>query len=311
MTRSIETRLVTSPATDTSLAAGDLDTTEPSEKPNSRIAELEKQVAAHAEEHENAQAHVRQLETSRQQLERAIRGLLADKQAQARSLEDRYKELAALTQMLERRDGESKAAALMRTLARLFTKRKLSDRAIRGEIELIGSSGLFDEAWYLKQYPDVAASGSRPIEHYVRYGAPLRRNPGPKFDANHYLALNPDVADAGINPLVHYVTYGKQEGRVATSCAIAPGKSVVTGVPGDNAPAQVPRGEDINKSGATTLELDMLRAENERLRAVVSEREADIESNLLQLRGVQEELENWFRRYVELKEKSDFSGGRP
>ena len=110
---------------------------------------------------------------------------------------------------------------------------------------------LFDPAWYLSEYPDIAASGLDPLQHYVAFGAregrnpnpvfdthwyltrnpplnpakvnPLEhywqlgaredRDPSPLFDADWYLAINPDIAATGFNPLFHYLTYGRAEGR--------------------------------------------------------------------------------------------------
>jgi len=54
-----------------------------------------------------------------------------------------------------------------------------------------------------------------------------------------------------------------------------------------------------------TVQLNALRAEVERLRALIEEQESEIEMNLIQLRSVQEELEYWFCRYLELKEKTE------
>lgn len=42
------------------------------------------------------------------------------------------------------------------------------------------SSGLFDGEWYTKQYPDVSASGLDPLEHFLRFGLELGRDPGPQ-----------------------------------------------------------------------------------------------------------------------------------
>ncbi len=78
---------------------------------------------------------------------------------------------------------------------------------------MIKQSGLFDEAWYLEQYPDVAQDGGDPKEHYVLYGAGEKRNPGPYFNTQWYLATYPDVGEAGVNPLLHFVRVGMQEGR--------------------------------------------------------------------------------------------------
>ena len=78
---------------------------------------------------------------------------------------------------------------------------------------VIGLSGLFDEAWYLKTYPDVAQAGLDPVEHYLRFGAAEARNPSALFDSQWYLTAYPDVAQAGLNPLVHYILFGRGEGR--------------------------------------------------------------------------------------------------
>lgn len=83
-------------------------------------------------------------------------------------------------------------------------------------INEIQNSGLFDADWYLKQYPDVAQSQLSPIEHYLKYGYKLNRQPSTKFDANKYLAFHQDVASSKLNPLVHYIKHGKGEGRAVS-----------------------------------------------------------------------------------------------
>jgi SAM-dependent methyltransferase len=82
-------------------------------------------------------------------------------------------------------------------------------------IHIISASPLFDSAWYLKRYPDVASSGLDPALHYLRFGAFENRNPGPDFDAWRYLKTYPDVAEARLNPLLHYLEYGVNENRYA------------------------------------------------------------------------------------------------
>lgn len=49
------------------------------------------------------------------------------------------------------------------------------------KIRRVKESGLFDCEWYLKQYPDVAGLGIDPIEHYLRWGARLARQPSAEF----------------------------------------------------------------------------------------------------------------------------------
>lgn len=84
---------------------------------------------------------------------------------------------------------------------------------IRTQEILVNDSGLFNESWYLTQYPEAQKNGMTPIEHYIRYGAAKGYDPSPEFGTRYYLDANPDVADAGLNPLVHYIQYGRAEGR--------------------------------------------------------------------------------------------------
>lgn len=82
------------------------------------------------------------------------------------------------------------------------------------KIERVESSPLFDAAWYLRTYPDVAMAGERPALHYLYHGASEGRSPGPAFDSAFYLARYKDVRDSGINPLIHFELIGRNEGRL-------------------------------------------------------------------------------------------------
>ncbi|MGC8979252.1 glycosyltransferase [Caldisericum sp.] len=72
---------------------------------------------------------------------------------------------------------------------------------------------LFNTQYYLNAYPDVAKSGMNPLLHYILHGAYEGRWPSEEFDSSYYLNSYPDVKKAGINPLLHYALYGKKEGR--------------------------------------------------------------------------------------------------
>lgn len=101
-------------------------------------------------------------------------------------------------------------AALSRPSSLLRNQKKGRSLATR---DLVSSSLLFDPTWYTAAYPDVAAHPIDPIDHYLRYGAPEGRDPGPLFSTTRYLTLNEDVAAERVNPLVHYLQYGRKEGR--------------------------------------------------------------------------------------------------
>jgi SAM-dependent methyltransferase len=76
---------------------------------------------------------------------------------------------------------------------------------LRLERRLVERSGLFDADWYVKTYPDVAACGMKPVEHYLTAGVKERRDPGPSFSAERYLARHPWLGQTDVNPLVHFL----------------------------------------------------------------------------------------------------------
>ena len=77
----------------------------------------------------------------------------------------------------------------------------------------IDQSGLFDQDWYVRSFPDASLLDIGPLEHFVRFGLLLKRDPGPGFDTHHYMDTYPDVTAAGMHALVHYIRFGKGEGR--------------------------------------------------------------------------------------------------
>ena len=136
----------------------------------------------------------------------------------------------------------------MRRLIRRALRR--ARQALRpDETAMADLSATLDPEWYLREYPDVAATGLSPARHFVRHGAaserrPNRffdpdwyrgsypdvgtmspilhyarigraelRDPGPVFGVKDYLAAYPDVARTGMDPVEHYIRYGRREGR--------------------------------------------------------------------------------------------------
>jgi glycosyltransferase involved in cell wall biosynthesis/GT2 family glycosyltransferase len=109
------------------------------------------------------------------------------------------------------------AKAILRALGRVL-ETSLPAKAVRRlrrdrDVRLLRASPLFDAAWYLLAYPDVAAAGIDPAVHYLAHGAAEGRNPGPGFDSGFYLHAHTDVLRARMNPLVHYLRHGLAEGR--------------------------------------------------------------------------------------------------
>ncbi len=87
--------------------------------------------------------------------------------------------------------------------------------------ELLAIRQSFDEEFYLREYPDVAASGFDPVMHYATHGWKEGRDPAPDFSTKAYLSNYPEVAAAAVNPFWHFLAVGREEGRVVTSSSEA------------------------------------------------------------------------------------------
>jgi 2-polyprenyl-3-methyl-5-hydroxy-6-metoxy-1,4-benzoquinol methylase len=159
-------------------------------------------------------------------------------QAQLRTLRDQLVDAeAALAKARRGRNGASWAGPYSesRRAARALAKSGLVDAAwYLREYPDVAASGrapaehyvaegyargyrpnpFFDTRWYLERYEDVRRSGKNPLLHYIQYGFREGRDPGPNFQTRFYLETNPDVRDNGMNPLAHYLRYGRHEGRL-------------------------------------------------------------------------------------------------
>jgi hypothetical protein len=74
---------------------------------------------------------------------------------------------------------------------------------------------LFDPAFYLERYPDVAAARMHPFAHYLLNGAAEGRKPNPWFDPDYYLARSPQARRRvdlnGRDPFVDFLEHGAKE----------------------------------------------------------------------------------------------------
>ena len=87
-----------------------------------------------------------------------------------------------------------------------------SDNEAR-KIRDLAASGLFDEAYYLRSYPDIARANIAAFEHFFQFGHLEGRWPNLYFDPIWYATQNPEVQTQGQQPLLHYLTCGDREGR--------------------------------------------------------------------------------------------------
>lgn len=71
----------------------------------------------------------------------------------------------------------------------------------------------FDSAWYVREYPDVAAAGFDAATHYRESGYREGRQPNRFFSPHDYRAANPDLAEYEGDLFLHFIFYGIKEGR--------------------------------------------------------------------------------------------------
>lgn len=80
-----------------------------------------------------------------------------------------------------------------------------------GEAEGRRPSGWFDPAWYKATYS--VPEGMHALRHYLLHRADGSVSAMAEFDSPFYLKAYPDVAAAGLDPLEHYMVQGFREAR--------------------------------------------------------------------------------------------------
>lgn len=161
---------------------------------------------------EASDARLRALAADKRSADEKVRALTAENRELGAKLNDAITELNLSLSRLNSILGSRAWKALSPYRKARDVLSRLRPRLLR-DLNLIRRSGLFDEPWYLSQYPDVRKAGVDPLMHYLQSGAAEGRDPNPYFDSDWYLRNNPDVAAAGINPLRHYLHNGASEQR--------------------------------------------------------------------------------------------------
>ncbi len=78
---------------------------------------------------------------------------------------------------------------------------------------LLRSSGLLDETWYRREYPEVDEKGIDPAQDFLAPTHLKRRMPNPDFVPAEYAAVNFDVKASGLPWALHYAKDGMREAR--------------------------------------------------------------------------------------------------
>lgn len=126
-----------------------------------------------------------------------------------------------------------------------------------GRFEGSDPSGSFSTSYYLSTYPDVAAAGVNPFDHFLSNGSLEQRVPYSTFPASEfvpatYAAANPDLAAAGLTTdgqlYQHWVIHGQFEGRTGAPTVVSPGVEGVTVAltTGADAPSLTTNNDTIN-----------------------------------------------------------------
>lgn len=82
---------------------------------------------------------------------------------------------------------------------------------------IVKASGLVDEDWYRREYPEVADKGIDPVQDFLTPPHPKLRMPNPDFVPGEYAAMNFDVKACGRPWAVHYAKDGMREGRAIST----------------------------------------------------------------------------------------------
>lgn len=83
-----------------------------------------------------------------------------------------------------------------------------NDETVASRKQLLLESLLFDEQFYVNEYPDIQHCES-PVEHYLLFGGLEGRAASKKFDSQRYLDAHPELIEKKINPLLHYLEIGQ------------------------------------------------------------------------------------------------------
>ncbi len=85
-------------------------------------------------------------------------------------------------------------------------------RMLAHQLRVVEASGLFDPAYYLRAYPDIAGADIPPLEHFFCFGFKEGRRPNAYFDPAWYLGRYPDVLAQAAQPLLHFILHGEKLG---------------------------------------------------------------------------------------------------
>ncbi|MGU3422383.1 rhamnan synthesis F family protein [Methylobacterium sp. D54C] len=147
------------------------------------------------------------------EVERHKLNLALEAQRQSLAIADRLRSQAEQTAKRLKSSAEAYRAFALHTIKLL--NGEVSDHGhLQEEVIEIERSGLFDLNSY-EGLDEATAMGMTPAEHYLRIGEAVGLSPSQLFDPAYYADSNPDVAASGSPLLLHYVRHGRTENRAS------------------------------------------------------------------------------------------------
>ena len=93
----------------------------------------------------------------------------------------------------------------------LFERQRAINRALQPQTTYIEKSGLFDEAYYRREYLRDRKEIYPPVVHFLLFGAQAGYNPHPDFHTRWYLKQHPEIMASGLNPLMWHLLVGREK----------------------------------------------------------------------------------------------------
>ena len=90
----------------------------------------------------------------------------------------------------------------------LLLKKLLQKKSYKSSVFEI----LFDDIWYIKNYPNESFDRISPLNHYIKNGYSGKFDPNPVFNSNLYIESYLKTIGSTINPLQHYISFGEKLG---------------------------------------------------------------------------------------------------
>jgi myosin heavy subunit len=134
---------------------------------------------------------------------------IAAVEAEKVALGETFDQFKLLNQKVEKSESESRLKSKMKSVK----QRRITAKQFKKDALLIQQSALFDETWYIEQYPKAGGHKQGAAWHYLESGLSEQTNPSQLFDGKWYLQTHQDVQKAQMNPLFHYEKFGKKEER--------------------------------------------------------------------------------------------------